>query len=392
MFLAFTALLTIVLYLFLTSKYPGADDFYQRWRSAYGFWHEGRDVYSKEASLIVEMDMFGHPARNDPTSDEYPGDFVYPFNFALLLAPLTLVPYPVAEAIWLALTAAALSIAFILCADLYAWRPEPWLLALGIIWAVTFYPAARGIFLGQPGTLAVCLQIIAIWALSKQRDILAGVTLGLTTYKPQLGLLLFPFLILWALRYSRWRFIVSFALCSGILLGLSLLIFPQWLGEWLAQLNAYNGYTLNGSPIYAITNYYLPFLGHPVELAITVVLVGAALWSWAEMLWRRDNSMFNWTVAYTLTITHLVLVRTATPHFVVFFLVIVFYFRQLYRVKHWLVPLAMIVLSFGLWWLFLTTLSVKFENQINYLPLPWGTFILLLLTRKQWRQHELVKA
>src|SRR5690349_7509278 len=66
MVLIFTAVLTWALYTSLTSKYPGADDFYQRWRSASGFWQEGRDVYSKEASHIVEMDMFGHPASTDP--------------------------------------------------------------------------------------------------------------------------------------------------------------------------------------------------------------------------------------------------------------------------------------------------------------------------------------
>jgi hypothetical protein len=375
------------LYTFVTSKYPGANDFYQRWRGAKAFWVEGRDPYGADVARDVEIDLYGTPYNPDPALDEYPGDFLYPFHTALLLAPLTPLPYSVASAIWMSLTAATVGLTFVLMADLFNWRPPALLLIFGVAWAITFYPSIRGIFLGQVGTLIVCLQLIIIWALVKHHDIVAGIAIALTTIKPQIGIFLIPFLILWALRFGRWHFLISSVVTMAILMGASFLLEPSWLGKWLTQASQYSGYTRIGSPIWVITNIYLPFLGQPVELLISAVLVVLMLWSWFKMLWRRDQSWLNWTAALTLTVTHLVLVRTATPHFVVFLIVIVFYLRELYRSKGSLpVIAAMLILSVGLWWLFMATLVNRFESAAMYLPLPIGSLLLLLLTRHRWQQ------
>ncbi len=279
--------------------------------------------------------------------------------------------------------------AFVLAADLYNWRPAPWLMIIGIAWAITFYPAVRGLFLGQPGTMVVCLEIVALWALAKNHDVLAGFVLALSTFKPQLGFLIIPFLLLWAARSGRWRFVISFVIVVGVLFGASFVLLPSWLTEWLAQTSLYTSYTRIGSPVWIVANIYLPFLGQPGELAISAILVGLVLWAWVPIIWRRDNSLFDWTAALTLTVTHLILIRTATPHFVVTLLVIVFYFRELYRSGGpWPVLATMIVLTVGLWWLFLATLVNHFESPVVYLPLPWGSLILLVLTWRRWRQQS----
>src|SRR5258708_37027726 len=319
--LAFIAINTWILYTFLTSKYPGATDFFQRWRGAKGFWVEGRDPYSPEMTHQVELEEFGGPP--DPALDQYPGDFVYPFTFAVLIAPLTVLDYATASAIWLALIGTSVAISFILMLDLFNWRPAPWLLMIGVLWAITFYPAARGLFLGQPGTFVVCFELITIWALAKNHDTLAGILLGLTTYKPQLGILLIPFLLLWAARFGRWRFIMVFAAVSIALLAASFILLPSWFGDWIEQVNRYSGYTPNGSPVYGLANVYLPFLGKTGELLITIALAAFTLWTWVPVLWRRDMSGFYWTIALTFTVTHIILARTAKPHFVVFLFVLV---------------------------------------------------------------------
>jgi hypothetical protein len=83
-----------------------------------------------------------------------------------------------------------------------------------------------------------------------------------------------------------------------------------------------------------------------------------------------------------------VILRTATPHYVVFFYVLAFYFREITRANRRNGPLIvaalMIALTVGLWVLFLTTLVNRFEHPALYLPLPIGSLILLLLTRQQW--------
>ncbi len=387
--LGFLAALTWAFYTFITVKYPGANDFYQRWRGARAFWVEGRDPYGQDVSRQVEIDLYGHPYDPDPALDEYPGDFLYPFHAAVLLAPLAVLPFALASAIWFTLTASAIGLAFVVSADLFNWRLPFWLLLVGVGWAATFYPSVRGIFLGQPGTLVVCLEIVTLWALAKRHDTLAGVLLAVSTIKPQLGVLIILFLLLWSVRFARWRFLRSFAFTLAMLLGASFLLLPSWLTEWLTQATQYSGYTRIGSPLWVITSYYFPFLGPVVETLLTLALLGLVLWAWMRVLWRRDMTWFDWTAALSLTVTQLILVRTATPHFVVFILVIVFYLRVLYRSTpngKWLAVGAMIVSNVAYWWLFLATLVGKFESPAVYLPLPIGALLLLLLTQRRWQQ------
>lgn len=377
------------LYTYVTQpRYVGANDFYQRWQGAEAFWVEGRNPYSTAVSRQVELFLYGAPASTDPALDQYPGDFLYPFPTAILIAPLTVLPYDLASAIWMVLTGAAVALAFVLLADLFNWRPSSWLMMFGIVWAVTLYPAARGLFLGQPGVIVVCLEIVALWALAKQHDTLAGVVLAVSTYKPQLGILLIPFLVLWAIRFGRWRFLVSAGVTLAILLGLSFVLLPSWLGDWIAQASQYNGYTRIGSPVWVITQVYLPFLGRPGELVIDAALVLLMLWAWFGVLWKRDLTLYNWTIALTVTVTHLISVRTATPHFVVLLFVFAFYLRELNRSGTLPVIIVMIAVTVFHWWLFLATVTNHIESPAVYLPLPFGALILLLTTQQRWRQTQ----
>ncbi|MCZ7544113.1 MAG: hypothetical protein M5R40_11550 [Anaerolineae bacterium] len=83
--------------------------------------------------------------------------------------------------------------------------------------------------------------------------------------------------------------------------------------------------------------------------------------------------------------------RTATPHFVVFIIPLVFYFKVLTgadrRRGPWVVLLIEAALFVGMWALFLTTVQERFEHPIVYLPLPFGMLLLLLATRKLWRER-----
>ena len=72
------------------SRYPGANDFYSRWKGAELFWKEGLDPYSEEATLAIQEGIYGRPAR----LDEDPGPFAYPFYTVFLLAPLAPLSYP----------------------------------------------------------------------------------------------------------------------------------------------------------------------------------------------------------------------------------------------------------------------------------------------------------
>ncbi|HVO41199.1 MAG TPA: glycosyltransferase family 87 protein [Aggregatilineales bacterium] len=393
--LAFLAAMVWAVYTFVTRDHPGANDFYQRWYCSRAFWVEGRDPYDPKVSLEVEMVLYGHPWSPDPALDEFPGDFLYPFPTAIVLAPLTPLSYAWASAIWIVVTWAFVAAAFVALVDLFRWRAPTWLLAFGVAWTAFFYPATRGMFLGQMGTVVACLELLTVWALVKGYDAPAGVLLAISTFKPQIGFLIIPFLLLWSLRFRRWRFVVSFGWAALVILGLSFALLPTWLTEWLAQTASYAGYTRTGSPVSIVTTDLLPFLGRPGELGINAALVILLLWAWVHALWKREAAWFVWTAALSLTVTHLIAIRTATPHFVVFLIVLVFCFREIMRLRIGsgralatvgaiMVAATMIALGIGLWVLFLATLENRFESPLNYLPLPFGCLIILCLTRRRW--------
>lgn len=372
-------------YTFKSKPYPGANDFYSRWSGAHSFWVEGLDPYGEEASLAIQIGIYGRPVEEG----EDPGYFAYPFYTVFLFAPLAPLSYPLAEATWLVLLMVVLVGALILLLDMFGWQPVPWLLGATLLWTLLFYPAARGILLGQPGIAVYFLEVLTLWALVKGREELAGVALALSTIKPQMGFLFVPFLLLWGLRERRWRFVGAFtALWSGLML-LSFLVLPSWLGEWLGQVGQYTAYTAIGSPVWVLTRVYLPFLGAAGEVVISGVLLALLAWAWYRVIWRRRADEFGWTAALTLTITHLIALRTATPHFVVFIVPLVFYFKVLTdadrRRCSLMVLLIEAVLLIGLWGLFLTTVQAKFEHPAMYLPLPFGMLFLLLISRSLWR-------
>ncbi len=103
----------------------------------------------------------------------------YPPGALFFVWPLAAMPYGMALTAWLAVTLALLLLA--------AWRiaPHPWTPVL-----VLLYPAVGlSIFSGQNGCLTAALLAGGL-AFARDRPWLAGLCLGLLTYKPSLGMLI----------------------------------------------------------------------------------------------------------------------------------------------------------------------------------------------------------
>jgi hypothetical protein len=124
--------------------------------------------------------------------------WLYPPTFALMIAPLGLLPYGAAFWLWTAL-------------GLAAYAGATWLFArdrLAVLAALAF-PAVWVVgYHGQNAFFVAALFIAAVYGLLKGRDQLAGVAIGLLAIKPHLAIL-FPL----ALAASgRWRaFLVAAA-------------------------------------------------------------------------------------------------------------------------------------------------------------------------------------
>jgi hypothetical protein len=380
---ALLAGMTVLTHNNFTAPYPGLNDFMSRWEGARSYWIDGLDPYGDAASLNIQNQIYGRPVQEG----EDPGFFAYPFYTLFFVWPLVHTSYAWASAVWMVLLAACLVASVFLILNLFDWRPKPLVLGLLILWSLLFYFSARGLILGQPGLLVYFLEIAALWAIAKGHDRSAGVALAFSTLKPQMGFLIVPFLLLWGVRARRWRFVMAFTGVLGVLVVASFLMQPSWLGDWIAQIQRYPSYTALGSPVWIVTQYYLG-LGSIGEWAVNLIFYGFMLWTWYGVLVQGRTDRWLWAAVVTLTVTHLVAPRTATPHYVVFMLPIIFYFREIVRAnRRWgsvFVVLIIAALVFLPWMHFLLTVEGEFEHPTVYLPLPFAMVILLWLTRKLW--------
>jgi hypothetical protein len=94
---------------------------------------------------------------------------------------------------------------------------------------------------------------------------------------------------------------------------------------------------------------------------------------------------FAWTLMLTLTLTHVIGLRTATPHFVVFWLPLMFYLRGWARQRRHALMIGILTALFALPWLYflLTIGEGKFEHPTLFL-LPFIALVALAVTRRQW--------
>lgn len=389
------AAVTVGTYNTFTRPYPGHNDFLSRWEGARSFWVDGLNPYGDEASLNIQTAIYGRAV----VEGEDPGFFAYPMYTAFVVYPIVHMDYSWATAIWMTLLEACLVIALLLSLNMFHWRPKPLLLGGLILWTLFMYFSARGLLLGQPGLVVYFLHVLALWGLYKKNDRLAGFALALSTIKPQMGFLIVPFLLLWGLRVKRWNFVGGFVVTFGVLMGLSFLLVPTWMSDWLAQIALYPSYTELGSPVWIVANY--PWLGidpitekwrvmggfgNVIELALNAVFALFMLWTWFDVLIRRKTERFMWSVMVTILVTHLIAPRTATPHYVVFIVPLIFYLRELTLRKRGNVWAGLLLLALFVvpWVHFLLTVVGEFEHPTVYLPIPFLMVLLLWFTRDLW--------
>lgn len=202
---------------------PGPDGIdalgYHWGRDFANFWGGARLATSGSAAVLYDLAGY-HAALKRVFWEGTPFlNFSYPPTILPLIAPLALMPYPVAFAVWSGLGVAAAA----------------WVLRLG-----------RGRFDGRASMLlllspAVCFTLVigqasAFFAamvvgglyLRPNRPILAGVLFGLATVKPQLGVILAIYL-LWVRDF---RAIAAAVATAAALIGVSLAVWgvAPWQG------------------------------------------------------------------------------------------------------------------------------------------------------------------
>lgn len=280
------------LYLFMAAKFLLRGDWLigrdgtRLWTDFLALWSAGiqtrqagaASVYGISALDAVQNNVVGNLAGHHLP-------FAYPPPFLLVAVPLSTLPYIAAFLLWQATTIA------LYAAAIYLIVPRRAAVVLALAFPVVY---ANG-FAGQEGLLAAAL-LAGTLALLDRRPIVAGVLLGLLTFRPQLGMV-FPIVLL---VDGRWRTIVSATITTACLAAASLWFFgaeawrsfvshaPEHAAATLLEGQAAGSWVLLQS-VFALVRSVggtvsLAWLSQMAVSAVTVLFV---VWLWRQPV-RQD--------------------------------------------------------------------------------------------------------
>lgn len=302
--LAGTAMWVYVLTMWPSSA-DKLSDLYPRWYGARELVLHHRDPYSPEVSREIQYWIFGRLAV--PGEDQ--GRFAYPVYVSFLLWPTINSDFAVVNAVmfWVLLALGAGSITAF--ARFVGWPRSNYGLLLLVVLCGCSYPFAFAARLRQLSLLVGFLLAAALVLLAKNKLVLAGGLLALATIKPQLMVLLVPWLLLWTLSdwRHRHRLLWSFLLAWSGLAGISDLLVRGWIPEFLHSVSSYVGYTHAGSILDIL-------LKGEIAKAVAVTLVAIVAVSCWQFRSREANSReFMFCTGLVLAIS-LVVIPTLAPH------------------------------------------------------------------------------
>jgi len=284
-------------------------DLYPRWLGARELLLHHRNPYSAEVTRDIQVGYYGRTldaSRPDDPKDEE--RFAYPVYVIFFLGPTIFFSFPIVKLVfaWFLVVLIGSSVFFWL--KVLQWKPPALTVFILLLLTLGCFPTAQGIKLQQL-TLLVCGLIAGCAALiACDQLVLAGILLAATTIKPQLVVLLIPWLLFWCI--SEWKtrksllygFVVSM---SALLIGAEITL-PGWIGQFCNALVAYRQYTGGGGSV--LETLLTPLLGKVSALLLVVLLIAVC---WKTRHAPAGSHQFSGTLALVLAITVTVMPMTA---------------------------------------------------------------------------------
>lgn len=367
-----------------TLENPGGNDFVSRWLGTRLYLTEGISPYSDEATLRIQEYFYGRKAL--PNEDQQL--FVYPFYSMLFFSPFSLIEnFSLARAVWMTvLEIGILAISFSSMAAM-RWKPGKGLLIFFLIFSMLWYHALRPIINGNPAILAALFISLAFFMVHQGRFSMAGILFAFSTIKPQMVILLIPFVMWWALTRRKKQMILSFFVSLSVLIGVSIFLQPDWILKNLWQVFAYSGYTQAGTPI-GIFMEWGPGIGDKIGIGLTIFLVLILVVEWIAAS-KKDEQWFLWTACLTLVVTNLIGIRTSTANYIALMPALILVFSVFHerwgKASSRVIFIYLLTLLIGLWWLFVATLirsDQPWQHPVLFFPLP-----VLLFLSLYWVRH-----
>ena len=267
------------------------------------------------------------------------------------------------------------------------WRPKTLLLGAYTLFCVTWYHTIRPIINGNPSVLAALFVVWMLFCLKNDHDRWAGVLLALATIKPQAVILVVLLVLLWTAYQKRWKVWLSFLLAMGVLAGISLVLEPGWIPQYIGQIFSYPGYTTPGTPVKILSIFFGDVPGIWAGRLVNIIAIGCLVWSWVKAP-KQSMPAFLWTFFFTLALTPLTGIYTASSNYIIMLpgiaLLSAAWVRRWGETK----ALPVILINYlavgaGLWWLFyLTLIGKNYQHPVMVLIFPAYMVFVLLIERK----------
>jgi Protein of unknown function (DUF2029). len=292
-------LLWVGLKTLVTTKISFGADFSIYWQAGRALFLHGVSPYDASTTAIIQQGIYGRLAHAGEDQLRY----AYPPFSLLVILPSVWMSYPWAQAYWMALNLTLVFIAVLLLKK----KPPLWLLA-GLIF---FYPIARGVILGQFAfiigtTLIICYGLLyAEEKPTASKEWLAGGLLAWAAMKPHLSGLVLFFFFLDALRKRQWRLFAGFAVGLAVLAGVSWLLGPTWVGDWIHLIFAYVGYV----PIQPIIGSWLGTVGMTFSslwLKLFLIALAISITIWLVLRWWKERLPNFLLLAWLVLLSQLV--------------------------------------------------------------------------------------
>lgn len=279
----------------------GETDFLVPWLAAQTFLEYGNSPYSDPVTQRSQLIHYGRLADigEDPLRLHvpFPAMFIY-FPFALIDA------YPLARGMWMTLLEIALVAFAFMTIKVSGWRINRFLLLalllLSIFWVFGLFP----LFYGQAIILVSLSTVGVLLALRGEQDELAGALLVPLLFKPSLCGLLFIFLMGSAIAHRRWGVLGGFLMASGILVGLSFLLLPDWLLSYLRSLVVHLSFNPGITPAGIFISIW-PSVGKQIGWIITALLTLLLASEFRAML-QKDSRHQIWTSSLIIAASPLI--------------------------------------------------------------------------------------
>jgi hypothetical protein len=181
-------------------------------------------------------------------------------------------------ALWLTVSEVLVGLSiYLLLGEVCGLHPSPVRFGIALVGASAFWSVLWTLWNGQITIVLLAMLTIFLVLEKRGRPFLAGLALACVALKPNPFLLLAPLMGLWLVARHRWRVVLGGAVGLSALMGVSWLVQPGWLFEWM-EVRGKLEVTIITPTIWGVAYKLSPALWPLLGLLAAALLSGGIGW------------------------------------------------------------------------------------------------------------------